>query len=89
VQLTYIDDMPPTLQNEDDDENGVHEDGLNEIMTCLFGDGKNYEGDDSMDDSNYDIEGNYHQRNVDYINLNDSIKKAMMISTFKLGASRT
>ena len=54
MKLTYIDDMPPSLQNEDDDANVVHEEGLNEMLTWFFRDGNNDE--DPMVDNNDDIE---------------------------------
>ena len=40
MRLTYIDDMPPSLIDDDhDSENVVHEEGLNEMLTGFFGDG--------------------------------------------------
>lgn len=89
MKLAYSDDMPPSHQNKDDGENVVHEEGLNEILIGFFGDGSNYEGDARMVVNNDDIEGNYHQCNVDDINLNDSIKQAMKTVVFKSGARRT
>ena len=37
MRLSYIDDMPPSLNDDDDSENVVHEEGLNEILIGFFG----------------------------------------------------
>ena len=86
--LAYIDDMPHSFNDDDDDsENAVHEEGLNEILTCFFGDVNNYDNNDHMDVSNNDNWGNYHQHNVDDKNLKESIKQATKTLVFKSGAS--
>ena len=33
MRLAYIDGMPPGLNDDDDSENAVHEEGLNEMIT--------------------------------------------------------
>ena len=83
MRLTYIDDMPPILNDDDDSENEVHEEGLNEMITSLFGDGKNDDNNDHMVDSNDDSRGNYHQGNIEDNNLKDSIKQASKTPMFK------
>lgn len=45
MYLRYTDETQPTLKNEVVDENGVHEERLNEILTSFFGDGDNDEVD--------------------------------------------
>ena len=50
MKSRYINDMPRSFHSEDDGENEVQEEGLNEMLTCFFGDGNN-EGDDRMDDN--------------------------------------
>jgi hypothetical protein len=67
----------------------VHEEGFNEILTNLFGDGNNDANNDHMVDSNDDSRGNYHQHNLDDNNLKDSIKRATNTPLFRLGASKT
>jgi hypothetical protein len=90
MRLTYIDDMPPSLIDDDhDSENVVHEEGLNEMLTGFFGDGNNDDNNDHMDDSNNDNRGNYRQQNVDDNNVKDSIKQETKTPVFKSGASRT
>ena len=89
MRLTYIDDMPPSLNDDNDSENAVHEEGLNEMLTSYLGDGNNDDNNDHMVDSNYDNKGNYHHCNVDDNNLKDSIKQAAKTPMFKSGASRT
>ena len=37
MALAYDDDMPPSIPSEDNDENEVHEEGLNEILIGFFG----------------------------------------------------
>ena len=86
MALAYDDDMPPSIPSEDNDENEVHEEGLNEMLTGFFGDENN---DDPIVDNNYDTKRNFQQHNVDYINLSDSIKQAAKTVVFKSGASRT
>ena len=86
MALAYDDDMPPSIPSEDNDENEVHEEGLNEMLTGFFGDGNN---DDPIVDNNYDTKRNFQQHNVDDINLSDSIKQAAKTIVFKSGASRT
>ena len=77
MRLAYTYDMPPSLIDDDhDSENSVHEEGLNERLTCFFGDGNNDDNNDHMDDSNNDNRGNYHQHNVDDNSLKDSINQA-------------
>ena len=70
-------------------KNEMHEDGLNEILTSLFGDGNSDEGDDPMHNINDDIEGNFHHKKFDNINIHESIKQAAKTVVFKSGASRT
>ena len=86
MALAYDDDMPPNIPSEDNDENEVHEEGLNEMLTGFFGEGNN---DDPIVDNNYDTKRNFQQHNVDDINLSDSIKQAAKTVVFKSGASRT
>ena len=82
--------MPPSLSDDDhDSENVVHEEGLNEMLTCFFGDRNNDDNNDHMDDSNNDKRGNYHQCNVDDKNLKDSIKQETKTPVLKSCASRT
>ena len=78
--------MTPSSPSEDNDENEVHEEGLNEMLTGFFGDRNN---DDPIVDNNYDTKRNFQQNNVDDINFNNSIKQAAKTVVFKLGASRT
>ena len=54
MRLTYIDDMLHSLNDDDDSENVVHEKGLNEILTCFFGDRNNDDNNDHMVDNNDD-----------------------------------
>jgi hypothetical protein len=89
MRLAYNDDMPHGFNDDDDSENAVHEEGLNEIRTGLFGDGKNHDDNDHMVDSNDDSRGNYHQHNLDNNNLKDSIKKVANTLMFRSGESRT
>ena len=89
MRLAYIDDMPPSLGNDDDSENAMHEEGLNEMLTGFFADGNNDDNNNHMVDSNNDSRGNYHQRNLDDNNLKDSIKQEAKTLVFKSGASRT
>jgi hypothetical protein len=90
MRLAYIDDMPTNLNVDfDDSGSAVHEEGMNEMLTCLFGDGNNDDNNDHMVESNDDIRGNYHHRNVDDNNLKDSIKQATKTHVFNSGASRT
>ena len=43
--------MPPSLHDDDDDSGDVvHEEGMNEMLTCFFGDGNNDENNDHMVD---------------------------------------
>ena len=60
MRLSYIDDMPPRLNDDDDSENLLHEEGLNEMLTSFFGNGNNYDNNYHMVDNNHDIRGNYH-----------------------------
>ena len=78
MRLTYTDGIPPSLNGDDhdDSENAVREEGMNEMLTCFFGDGNNDGNNDHMVYSNDDRRGNYHYRNVDDNNLKDSIKQA-------------
>ena len=85
MELSYDDNMPPSIPSEDTDENEVHEEGLNEMLTCFFGDGNN---DDPIVDNNYDTKRNFQQHNVDDINLSDS-KQTTKTVVFKSDASRT
>jgi len=87
TRLSYIDDMPPILN--DDDMPPLHEEGLNEIIISLFGVGKNDGNNEHMVDSNDDSKSNYHQCNVDDRNLKDSMKRKTKTTMFKLGESRT
>ena len=48
MRLPYIDDMPPSLDDDDDNENAVHEEGLNEMLTSFCVDGNNDENNDYM-----------------------------------------
>ena len=89
MRLAYTDDMPPTINDDDDSGNAVHEEGMNEMLTSFFGDGNNDDNDDHMVDSNDDSRGNYHNCNVDDNNLKDSIKQATKTPVFKSGTSRT
>ena len=89
MRLAYIDDMPPSLNDDDDSENAVHEEGLNEMLTGFFGDGNNDNNSDHMVDSNDDSMGNYHQCNIDDNNLKDPIKQVAKTPVFRSGASRT
>ena len=89
VILAYIDDMPPILNDHDDSENAVHEEGLNEILIGFFGNRSNDDDNYHMVDSNDDSKGNYHQHNLDDNNLKDSIKQATKTPVFIWGASRT
>ena len=89
MRLAYIVDMPPSFNDDDDSENAMQEEGLNEMITCFFGDGKNDDNNDHMVESNNDSRGNYHQRNLDDNNLKDSIKQEAKTPMFKLSASRT
>jgi hypothetical protein len=89
MRLTYIDDMPHSFNDDDDSENAVQEEGLNEMITSLFGDRNNDDDNDHMVDNNDDSMGNYHQHNLDDNNLKDSIKQAAKTPVFRLGASRT
>ena len=52
MRLAYTDDMPPTINDDDDSGNAVHEEGMNEMLTSFFGDGNNDDNDDHMVDSN-------------------------------------
>jgi hypothetical protein len=36
MRLTYIDDMPYSFNDDDDSENGVHEEGLNEMLISFL-----------------------------------------------------
>ena len=81
--LAYINGMPPSLNDDDDSENAVHEEGLNEIHTSFFGDGNNDDNNDHMVDNNDESRGNYHQGNLDDNNLKDSIKQASKTPMFK------
>ena len=49
IRLAYIDDMPHRFNDDNDNENVVHEEGWNEILTCFFGDGNNDDNNDHMD----------------------------------------
>jgi hypothetical protein len=89
MRLTYIDDMPHRFNDDDDSENALHEEGLNEIITSLFGDVNNDENNDHMVDNNNDSMGNYNQRNLDDNNLKDSFKQVVKTPMLRLGASRT
>ena len=89
MNLARIDGMPHHVHSEHDDENEMHEEGLNEILTSFFGDGNSDEGDDPMHNINDDIEGNCHHKKFDDINIHESIKQAAKTVVFKLGASRT
>ena len=89
MRLAYNDDMPHSINDDDDSENAVHKEGLNEIVTGFFGDGNNHDDNDHMVDSNYYSRGNYNQRNLDDNNLEDSIKQAVKTPVFRSGASRT
>jgi hypothetical protein len=89
MRLAYNDDTPHSFNDDDDSENVVHEEGLNEMLICFFGDGSNHDNNDHMVDSNDDIRGNYHQRNLDDNNLKESIKEAAKTPVFISGASRT
>lgn len=61
MKLAYTDDMSSTSLSRDVDGNVMHEEGLNEMITCFFGDGKNDESGDPMhNNDDVDIEGNYH-----------------------------
>ena len=86
MRLSYTDDMTPTINDDDDSGNAVHEEGMNEMLKSFFGDGNN---DDHMVDNNDDSRGNYHHRNVDDNNLKDSIKKVAKTPVFKSGTSIT
>jgi len=90
MRLAYTDDMPPSLNDDNDDTGNVlHEEGMNEMLTIFFGDGNNDDNNDHMVDSNHDRRGNYHHHYVDDNNLKDSIKQATKTPMFKLSASRT
>ena len=90
MRLAYTDDMPPNLNDDDADRgNALHEERMNKMLTCFFGDGNNDVNNDHMVDNNDDSRGNYHHHNVDDNNLKDSIKQATKTLVFKLGASRT
>ena len=41
MNLARIDGMPHHVHSEHDDENEMHEEGLNEMLTSFFGDGNN------------------------------------------------
>ena len=73
MRLAYTDDMPPTINDDVDSGNAMHEEGMNEMLTSFFGDGNNDDNDDHMVDSNNDRRGNYHHRNDDDNNLKVSI----------------
>jgi hypothetical protein len=87
--LAYNDDMPHRFNDDDDNENEVHEEGLNEMLTGFFGDGNNDDDNDHMVDSNDDSRGNYHQCNIDDNNLKESIKQATKTPMFRSSASKT
>jgi len=89
MRLAYNDDMPHSFNDDDDSENAVHEEGLNEMITGFFGDGNNDDDNDHIIDSNDDSRGNYKQRNLDDNNLKYSIKQAMKILVYRLGANIT
>ena len=89
MRLAYIDDMPPTINDDGDCGNAVHEEGMNGMLTSFFGDGNNNDNDDHMVDSNDDSRDNYHNCNVDDNNLKDSIKQATKTPVFKSSTSRT
>lgn len=90
MRLAYIDDMPPILNDDDDDsENAMQKEGLNEMLTSFFGDGNIDNDNDHMVDNSDDRRDDYLQRNLDDYNLKDSIKKAAKTLVFGSGASRT
>ena len=89
MRLAYTDDMPPTINDDDDSGNVVHEEGMNEMLTSFFGDGNTDENNDHIIDSNDDRRGIYHQNNLDDKNLKDSIKQTTKTLMFILGASGT
>ena len=53
MRLACADDMTPSL-NDDDSGYEVHEEGMNGILTCFFGDGNNDHNNDHMGDINND-----------------------------------
>jgi hypothetical protein len=83
MRLAYIDGMTHNFNDDDDSENAVHEEELNEIITCFFGDGNNEDDNDHMFDNNDDNKGNYHQLNLDDNNLKDSIKQVVKTPVFR------
>ena len=88
MRLAYTNDMPATINDDDDSGNVVHEEGMNEMLTSFFGDGNNEDNNDHMVDSNDESRGNYHHCNVDDNTLKYSIKQATKTPVLKSGASR-
>ena len=76
MNLARIDGMPHHVHSEHYDENEMHEEGLNEMLTSFFGDGNSDEGDDPMHNINDDIEGNCHHKKLTILTfMNQSSKQ--------------
>lgn len=85
MRLIYIDDITHSLNDDDDSENAMHEEGLNEMLKSFFWDGNNDDDNDHMVDVNDGSRGDYHKCNIDYNNLKYSINKVAKTPVFRSG----